>query len=363
MSEKIRDFLNAVEQKDIRVSEYMGIALDDKLHDERKRERDKNINLKLDEYFPDNGMFFYEELEIYCLEKRLNYKNIKNSNYSFLKYLYTEKSSVDEYNTYIYIGNLKGHYFSSSRGCSFARYSSFIIPFADYYYGNPNIIDIRSVGDNMGILIKEYDGFKMVLGDGGSNHRLYGIYRGLDEFSNSKLLLNKLVKSVYEPISNDFANYLRTYILPKLSDGTFTINFVENDNLVLKFSNSAVEFTLLNNIANPLEKPIIQELLNVIERVYKIFENKGINNPLIKINNEDEKILELTLFGKHKKEITLSIDDFKLYEENLDDIKLGVMAFVKRVWSEHYKSEKIFISEMKNTKDKKEAIKYILESF
>ena len=103
---------------------------------------------------------------------------------------------------------------------------------------------------------------------------------------------------------DDFTNYLRTYILPKLSDGTFTINFVENDNLVLKFSNSAVEFTLLNDIANPLERPIIQELLNVIEKTYKVFENKGINKPFITIKDEDEKILELTLFGKHKKEVS-----------------------------------------------------------
>lgn len=363
MNEKIRDFLNAVEQKVKNVEDIKDITLDIEHQKEIKRERDKKINQKLDEYFPDKGMFFHKELEIYCIEKRLNYENIKNSNYPFLKYLYTVKSSVKEINTDISIGSLKGHYFSSSRGCAFSRCHSFIIPFADYYYGNPNIIDIRSIGDNMGILIREYDGFKMVLGDGGSNHRLYGIYRGLDEFSDSKLLLNTLEKSVYVPTNNDFANYLRTHILPKVSDGTLTINRDKDKNLVFKISNSVVEFNILRSVKNPLERPIIQELLNVIEKTYKVFENKGIDKPFITIKDEDEKILELTLFGKHKKEITLSIDDFKLFEENLDDIELGVMVSIKRAWSEHYKGEKIFISEMKNTKDKKEAIKYILESF
>lgn len=363
MSEKIRDLLNELEQKDKNVEDTTDINISMEFNAERKRERYNKINLKLDEYFPDKGMFFYKELEIYCIEKKLNYENIRNSKYPFFKYLYAVKSSVEEINTDISIGSLKGHYFSSSRGCPFSRLSSFIIPFADYHYRNPNIIDIRSIGDHMGIIIKEYDGFKIVLGNGGSNHRLYGIYRGIDEFSDSKLLLNTLEKTVYEPIDNEFTYYLRTYILPKLSDGTFTINFVENDNLVLKFSNSAVEFKILYFVKNPLERPIIQELLNVIERIYKIFENKGMNNPLITIKNEDEKILELTLSEKHKKEITLSVDDFKLFEENLDDIKLGVMAFIKREWSQKYIGENIFISEMKNIKDKKEAIKYILESF
>lgn len=360
MSEKIRNFLNDLEQKDKNVEDIADINISMELYAERKRERDKKINQKLDEYFPDKGMFFHKELEIYCIEKRLNYENIKNSNYPFLKYLYTVKSSVKEINTDISIGSLKVHYFSSSRGCAFSRCHSFIIPFADYYYGNPNIIDIRSVGDDMGILIREYDGFRMVLGNGGSNHRLYGIYRGLDEFSDSKLLLNTLEKSVYEPTNNDFANYLRTQILPKVSDGILTINLDKDKHLVFKIRNSVVEFNILHFVKNPLERPIIQELLNIIERIYKIFENKGINKPFIKIKDEDEKILELTLFGKHKKEITLSIDDFKLFEENLDDIELGAMDFVKRLFSENYSGEKIFISKMKNTKDKKKAIKYIL---
>lgn len=367
MSEKIRDFLNELEQKDKNVDDITDINISIELNAERKRERNKKINLKLDKYFPDKGMFFYNRLEIYCIEKKLNYENIKNSNYPFFKYLYAVKSSIKELNTEILIGNLKDCYFSSSRECAFSRCHSFIIPFAYYHFGDSHIIDIKAsynkAYEEMSISIVEYDGFKIVSGAGCANHRLYGIYRGLDEFSDSKLLLNTLKKTVYEPVNNDFTNYLRTYILPKLSDGTFTINFVENDNLVLKFSNSAVEFTLLNDIANPLERPIIQELLNVIEKTYKVFEIKGINKPFITIKDEDEKILELTLFGKHKKEITLSIDDFKLFEENLDDIELGVMVSIKRAWSEHYKGEKIFISEMRNIRDKKEAIKYILESF
>jgi hypothetical protein len=316
MSEKIRDLLNELEQKDKNVEDTTDINISMEFNAERKRERYNKINLKLDEYFPDKGMFFYKELEIYCIEKKLNYENIRNSKYPFFKYLYAVKSSVEEINTDISIGSLKGHYFSSSRGCPFSRLSSFIIPFADYHYRNPNIIDIRSIGDHMGIIIKEYDGFKIVLGNGGSNHRLYGIYRGIDEFSDSKLLLNTLEKTVYEPIDNEFTYYLRTYILPKLSDGTFTINFVENDNLVLKFSNSAVEFKILYFVKNPLERPIIQELLNVIERIYKIFENKGMNNPLITIKNEDEKILELTLSEKHKKEITPSLISSKFSSNN-----------------------------------------------
>lgn len=37
----------------------------------------KDIKLILDEYFPDKDMFFYNDLEIYCKEKNLNYEKIK----------------------------------------------------------------------------------------------------------------------------------------------------------------------------------------------------------------------------------------------------------------------------------------------
>ena len=63
MSKKIKDFLNIHKQKDA----YVESSLSDS----------KDIKLILDEYFPDKDMFFYNDLEIYCKEKNLNYEKIK----------------------------------------------------------------------------------------------------------------------------------------------------------------------------------------------------------------------------------------------------------------------------------------------
>lgn len=346
MSKKIKDFLNILEQKDA----YVEFNLSD----------NKDIKLILDEYFPDKGMFFYNELEIYCKEKNLNYEKIKNSKYPFLNHLYTVKNSISKTDTNILIGNLQDYYFSSSRGCAFSRNYSFIIPFAYYHYVNPNIIDLRK-GEEMRIRIVKYDSFKIVSGGGCANHRLYGIYRGLNEFNNSTLLLNNLEITVYESINNDYTAYLRTYILPKISEGIFTINLL-NNNLVFNITNSIVEFTIHSYDENPLKKPVTQQLLKVIEKTYKFFENNGINKPLIIIKNEEEKIINLIFSKSYRFDIILSLDDFKLFGESLEDIKFGVIASIRKVLNKHYIGNIINISKMQNIKEKKESIKYILKS-
>lgn len=348
MSKKIKNFLNILEQKNERVERELSI--------------NKEIIPILDECFPDRGMFFYDKLEIFCKVKNFNYENIKNSKCNFLQYLYDEECLTCENDIEILIGSLKNHYFTTSRNGDFSKLDSIVIPFAYYYYKSSHIIDIKENG--MSILIDEYDDFKVVCGDNNSNHRLYGIYRGFDEFKDSKLLLNSLRKRVYKPANNDLSNYIRTYILPKASDGVFVLNLNYENNLFFHINNSPVKFYVLDCKQNPLEKTMVQELLKIIEIIYSFFESKEIKEVYFRIEDEYQRILKCSFRIQNINAcIALGIEDLKLFNEELNIPKFGLIYFIKKMFYKDEIVENIDISRIKNIQKKQKILKYFFHQF
>jgi len=249
-----------------------------------------------------NGLdFFMSKNEALCKHYNLNYENIQKNQISIFDLIVDTYSYSTEKDVLLDVGSLKDYYFFSSRGCDFGRGESLLVPLVEYYYNKledkENFLNLNG-SEELRYKIYVFDDFKIMVGSGCCNHRLYGMVKAFNILKNSKVLVHELNTLKVTLKKASIYDYITQDLLVKLSNGEFIITQLEDSKIEIKLNDVTYYWFIKDSTQSCLENKLIVDFIENINRCNFISKKLNIRNIFFLENIKGD--IEVTYHTKKK---------------------------------------------------------------